>query len=1540
MLPAYFTTFDVDNSDVIWIGTGIGLVRCDPEKGDWRIFTKEDGLAGYGVHSVHIARDGKIWFGNRGNGVTYYDPATQTWHTIPTSDNEFIIPKNIFEDNSGALWFFSSWRHGIHRWKPGGTQLVPQFKEGDRDREVRTAYQDRAGFIWIAYEYRDDEGIARYNPKTGQLQHFKEFDKKWINSIYEDSRGILWFGGYGVIASYDYQDKKIKFWDKNLNLKKKPYVNDIAEDWKGNIWLATGQGIFRSNGALNGWIKVVPKIITGKNETYSIKMGKNKDIWFRIEGWRYLCYKPGTNEWQSYKLKNGLPSCFPFSSFFKFNRQNWAISEQGLFLRENVKMDLWKPIDLDYLYYPRTIRSLFKTDFSGRFSIIQTHGGSGSRKSFSFHFGEISQYDIKKGYWYPYLVGSSNFSNNDIFFTKSGAVFLIDEGQIEGIQPSSKIWQPFKNKIKTLAVFEDAGGTVWISTEDGLYYGKWNTRNLNKTMIVDSGKLGSIRAIRENAGGSIWFGTYKAAVRYEPHSKRTEIVYLPESVKGPVNALYQDISGNLWIATSTGLLKYSNKDGKWKYEKFYKDINAVEEIREYNDGVLWALCGENTLYRYNPKIKNWKKIDLQTLGIKPNDRDWDRDNKINKLTLPDSNGKIWFQSDYRITSLGWNNDGVPGRKETLNAGWLEKWLGRISYHSNDKSFILWRTRLTGLLKSTATNATSFAADIGFPINVLEKAPDGGVWVGYTMGGLELRRENGKFTRFGTKDGLPNMTILDISQVPGNDAKPLAWIGTNDGAALVNKGRVIFTVKSNSDPGPVDVVLALPDGSAYFAFNPISPVLFLDPQDPLPRQDTYIKYVSTRGEIQETKIKVPRGQVLDMALDPDEKTVWVGTTAGLYRLKNKVIKQITSKGRLQPSSVRVVTVSPGGTVWMGIDGQDKIPASVVGFSPGRNDIKTLTIDDGLPEVSRIEMLDFAPDGRLAVLAGGRLVSGRVFVPLGALIYLVLALVIITAGLIFFVAWNMYQRKLKIASRYKPLLESAREFFETLGKPVEILNYRTLILSSDETKIYIRIALGDLLPVEEVLEAYKALKKSQATHSRESYLVFPNALDSAAARQLDVYRLRHNTVIVPIALPFIRTKIAAGPDAVREAQDGLLRRYLGQQDLFDMRNALDEARFFFGRKSLIDELFHALNRREHVALTGPRKAGKSSLLNVLCQRLNTYPTIMIDLQLYNRRDEQWPDQLLMEIISRYDRWGRARYGNKWNPPGLKADCRMSGPVFRDALETRRDIQKRLKNNQPLVIVMDEIERLFPNTGIQHDKVRQAERFILFTGILRALGQEGGDRLVSLIIADRQPLFNRVNSFKIPGVDTNPFYRFFQEFYLKPLDQNECTEMITEIGHAMGLEVEQSVLDSIYKDSGGYPALARQLASAASSKRKENIKIESRHYHEGLIWLHEERGDIDRFFKENFWDTMNSAERRILALAADEKGVPIETFKTIGSIPLLEGDAISVDETITDRARLLDTSRDMLATGILEKYKNSYRICGLLFRNWVRENTLWSE
>lgn len=517
---------------------------------------------------------------------------------------------------------------------------------------------------------------------------------------------------------------------------------------------------------------------------------------------------------------------------------------------------------------------------------------------------------------------------------------------------------------------------------------------------------------------------------------------------------------------------------------------------------------------------------------------------------------------------------------------------------------------------------------------------------------------------------------------------------------------------------------------------------------------------------------------------------------------------------------------------------------------------------------------------------------------------------------------------------PFLRMATDFFETLGQSVARRNFRELEIRADKDTVEIvYCALARVVPVEETQGAFRALKRRMRGQiGGLCYLAYPGELDPAAARQLDVYRLRENTVIVPLPLPFLEAKRNEGQAAARAALDGLRRRYLGFQDLFDVRNAIDEPRFFYGRRELLADLFNALTRGEHVALIGPRKSGKTSAINLLQQRLASFPVVKIDLQLFSR-SQDWPAELFAKILERYDHWGQTRYGSKWKPRPLPSP--LTGMAFCLAIQQRRELQSQASGPLPLILLLDEMERIFPRADAHDGGVvrEHVEHFTAAAGALRSLGQESGERLISIIAADPDPVFNRTNRFA-KGLDTNPFYRFFQECFLPPLSAEECDEMLRDIGHAMGLEIEDEVRQAVFSDSGGHAALARQLASAACRQRDGAAIVTSDHYRAGLEWLVIETGTIDNDFEKNLWNESSPAERRVLALASHEDPVAKEALEEPGPAPAIDSEAS--EKAVTPTARELRNAwRILLATGMIEETAGRYRVRGALFRSWLREN-----
>ena len=73
-------------------------------KGQWRTYDVKDGLAGGNTWSILQDRDGYLWFGSWGSGVTRYDG--QIFRVFTTEDG---LPSNnvmaAFQDRDGYFWF-------------------------------------------------------------------------------------------------------------------------------------------------------------------------------------------------------------------------------------------------------------------------------------------------------------------------------------------------------------------------------------------------------------------------------------------------------------------------------------------------------------------------------------------------------------------------------------------------------------------------------------------------------------------------------------------------------------------------------------------------------------------------------------------------------------------------------------------------------------------------------------------------------------------------------------------------------------------------------------------------------------------------------------------------------------------------------------------------------------------------------------------------------------------------------------------------------------------------------------------------------------------------------------------------------------------------------------------------------------------------------------------------------------------------------------------------------------------------------------------
>lgn len=386
---------------------------------------------------------------------------------------------------------------------------------------------------------------------------------------------------------------------------------------------------------------------------------------------------------------------------------------------------------------------------------------------------------------------------------------------------------------------------------------------------------------------------------------------------------------------------------------------------------------------------------------------------------------------------------------------------------------------------------------------------------------------------------------------------------------------------------------------------------------------------------------------------------------------------------------------------------------------------------------------------------------------------------------------------------------------------------------------------------------ALAKELAPKER-GYLVHRGALSDEVQDQLDGLRVRGNPVI-PLFVPSLVTAIADG--TARRALFELEQQYSRQQNLFTARNALTDRRFFFGRADLLTRVGTALAGGEAVLLTGLRKSGKTSLLNILRLHMADHPWCRLDLQEIRPQRDEWPATVFKQIVAAYDRWGRASFPKAWD---FSEAAPTSGSELAEALDARRTRSAELGRLERLVLMTDELERLLP-----HDAPSIVyERFVQGAGALRALLQDPVACPIAWIATDLRPTVNRTNV--LHSGDTNPVYQFFQEVALPLFSPVETAEMVQGIARAMGvLNVDPGFSDRLHRFSGGHPAFARLLAGAAYDRRRTAGELGGADLDAGIAEL-QGLGELDTFFRKTLLEPMADEERDLAIQVAQQGSV----------------------------------------------------------------------
>lgn len=462
----------------IWVATNAGAVHIKNKKTE--IFTTQNGLAGAQVATIEQDHEGQIWIGTHmGKGLSLF--LGRYFEQIKQAEDEIVFATTT--DNQGGVW---------------------------------------TGTLTGAYRYTFTN---ESQSNIANIEQINVFPNTSITSLYTDSRGLVWIGARGKLASYDPQNKQILDYSKLININPNTAIISINEDKKNDIWVsAFKQKCVRLT--IEGQKAISAQDFTTNeglisNAIWKLYKDKKGDLWF------------GSND-------NGL-SRYDGTEFYSLTKNEGLPHNRPAAITEDADGNLW---------FGSIGGGIFRYDGKD-FKVYTTKEGIGSDN--------------------PYLIAGDALGN--IWIGTSDGINCLNPKTDEIIKYSFK--DGFTGmETNQNSVFRDKNDNLWFGTINGLM--KCNPTLFEKNNTPPPIFLENVQLFLRD--------TIQISNQELPYDKNyLTFNFIGISYKNPSNLLYQyRLTGldaewspptNANIATYTSL-----PDGKYNFE--VRAINADGVVSE------------------------------------------------------------------------------------------------------------------------------------------------------------------------------------------------------------------------------------------------------------------------------------------------------------------------------------------------------------------------------------------------------------------------------------------------------------------------------------------------------------------------------------------------------------------------------------------------------------------------------------------------------------------------------------------------------------------------------------------------------------------------------------------------------------------------------------------------------------------------------------------------------------------------------------------------------------------------------------------------
>ena len=622
-------------------------------------------------------------------------------------------------------------------------------------------------------------------------QQWKNYtNKDYVSCMLQAKDGSLWVGTFGGVLKYDAQGKLIAEYNRTNGLGANN-VNCITQDKNNNIWVGHSRGISKFNGQV--WeAKDIGETITNTkifhgSPVNNIIEDKDGIIWCGLSPIDSKTYNPISS------IKN-LPSTstngLVITSLIDKNGTLWLGTTSGILLSysnnswtiyNNLKNssatnslncitqdkngDLWIGTSMNGVYkYDGKTWTNFTVSNSGIIdnnikSILQDKEGK-------FWFGlassGVSQYNGTR--WVTFNNNNAGFLSNEmtsILEDNSGVIYFSNS---KGISKYSNAWSIFKKPNNDIgsnyvnSITQDKAGSLFFGT---LYNGVSKFNN-SSWSIFNTSNLGlisnNVNHVFIDKDNLLWIGDWTNGFY------RSDGLTLKSGDRS--DAIFQDNSGSVWIATNGSIYKYT--ENKLVYSKKFGSI--MSGIAQDKAGNIWAST-DSKLYKYDGTTWNIFPIPSPIVT---------NSNYFIENFLIDKDDNIW------ITFYGLGVYKYDGKTwidfNSSNSGLFDNLIRRIY---QDRSGNIWFGGREGVFKFDGINWTNYNTNnsgiADLHVNAIFQDKDDNMWFGTPIGGASVFSCSSIIPTVIKQPISQNITEKQLAtfQIVTSNANTFQWQESND-----------------------------------------------------------------------------------------------------------------------------------------------------------------------------------------------------------------------------------------------------------------------------------------------------------------------------------------------------------------------------------------------------------------------------------------------------------------------------------------------------------------------------------------------------------------------------------------------------------------------------------------------------------------------------------------------------------------------------------------------------------------------------------------